>query len=46
MSSGDHMDTLEVADLEQDIGGMSAVEAAETAISAEGYVIVCFVPPK
>ena len=46
MSSADNFDTLEIADLEQDIGGVSAVEAAESSISAEGYIVVCFVPPK
>ena len=40
------VDTLEIADLEQDIGGVCAVEASESSISAEGYVVVCFVPPK
>jgi hypothetical protein len=44
MSSADSFDTLEIADLEQDIGGVSSVEAAESSISAEGFVVVCFVP--
>ena len=46
MSNGDNCDTLEIADLEQDIGGVCAVEAAESSISAEGIIVVCFVPPK
>ena len=46
MSSEETIDTLEIADLEQDIGGMCAVEAAEAAIASEGYVVVCFLPPK
>lgn len=46
MSNDEMGDTLEIADLEQDIGGMCAVEAAEASVSAEGFVVVCFVPPK
>jgi hypothetical protein len=46
MSNEESFDTLEIADLEQDIGGVCAVEAAEASISAEGLVVVCFVPPK
>lgn len=40
------VDTLEIADLEQDIGGVCAVEAAEASISSEGVVVVMFLPPK
>lgn len=44
MSSEETIDTLEIADLEQDIGGMCAVEAAEASISSEGVVVVLYLP--
>lgn len=46
MSNEQILDTLEIADLEQDIGGMCAVEPAETSISAEGFIVTMIVPPK
>jgi hypothetical protein len=46
MSSTDNFDTLEIADLEQDIGGVSAVEPAESYISPEGALVTMFLPPK
>jgi len=46
MSNDETIDTLDIADLEQDIGGMCAVEPAETRISAEGYWVVMVAPPK
>lgn len=46
MSSEQTIDTLEIADLEQDIGGMCAVEPAESSISSEGYLVVMVLPPK
>jgi hypothetical protein len=46
MISEDNIDTLDIADLEQDIGGMCAVEPAEASVSAEGYLVECFQPPK
>jgi hypothetical protein len=46
MSSEQTIDTLEIADLEQDIGGMCAIEPAESSISSEGYLVVMVLPPK
>ena len=46
MSSAENFDTLEIADLEQDIGGVSAVEPAEAHISPEGWAVAMFMPPK
>lgn len=46
MSSADTFDTLEIADLEQDIGGVSSVEPAESYISPEGALVTMFLPPK
>lgn len=46
MSSEGTVDTLDIADLEQDIGGMCAVEPAESSISSEGYLVVMVLPPK
>ncbi len=46
MSSTDNFDTLEIVDLEQDIGGVSAVEPAESRIMSEGYIVVMIAPPK
>lgn len=46
MISEDRLDTLEIADLEQDIGGVCALEPAESSISSEGVVVVMFLPPK
>ena len=37
-------DTLEIADLEYDVGGVSAVEPAEGRTSMEGFVVVMVVP--
>lgn len=44
MSSEQTIDTLDIADLEQDIGGVCAVEAAESSISSENVVVVMFLP--
>jgi hypothetical protein len=44
MSNEETVDTLDIADLEQDIGGMCAVEAAEASISAQGIVVVMYLP--
>ena len=46
MNNVDNFDTLEIADLEQDIGGMCSVEPAEASISAEGFIVTMIVPPK
>ena len=46
MSNEETFETLEIADLEQDIGGMCAVEAAETRVSSEGFIVTMIVPPK
>lgn len=46
MSNEETFDTLEIADLEQDIGGMCAVEPAESSISSAGYLVVMVLPPK
>jgi len=46
MSSEETIDTLEIADLEQDIGGMCAVEPAESCITSEGFAVTMFLPPK
>lgn len=46
MSSEGTFDTLEIADLEQDIGGMCAVEPAESCTASEGYIVVMVGTPK
>jgi hypothetical protein len=46
MSSEETIDTLDIADLEQDIGGMCAVEPAESRVMNEGWVVVMIAPPK
>jgi hypothetical protein len=46
MSSEQTIDTLDIADLEQDIGGVCAVEPSEAHVSGEGFIVTCFVPPK
>lgn len=46
MNSAENFDILEIADLEQDIGGMCSVEPAEASISVEGYIVTMIVPPK
>ena len=37
-------ETLEIAELEYDVGGMGAEEPAETRVSMEGFVVVCVIP--
>jgi len=44
MSSEETIDTLDIADLEQDIGGMCAVEPAESRVMSEGYIVTMFAP--
>ena len=44
MSSEETVDTLEIADLEYDVGGMGAVEPSEACLSGEGFVVVNFIP--
>lgn len=39
------VDTLEIADLEYDVGGMGAEEPAESR-NLPGYIIVMVAPPK
>ena len=46
MSNEEIVETLDIADLEQDIGGMCAVEPAESSISIEGWIVTMVVPPK
>jgi hypothetical protein len=46
MSTEQALDTLEIADLEQDIGGVYAVEAGESHISGESVIVTMFIPPK
>ena len=46
MSSDETVDTLEIADLEQDIGGVHAVEAGEAHLKEEGIVGIMFYMPK
>ena len=46
MSTEETIDTLDIVDLEQDIGGMCAVEPAESRITGEGFVVVLIAPPK
>lgn len=38
------VETLEIADLEYDVGGMGAVEAADSNVSNEGFIVVMVVP--
>lgn len=38
------VDTLEIADLEYDVGGMGAEEPAESRASIEGFAVVLVVP--
>jgi len=44
MSSEETIDTLDIADLEQDIGGMCAVEPAESRVTVEGFIVTTFLP--
>ena len=44
MISEETVDTLEIADLEQDIGGMCAVESAEG--GTNDLIVTWFIPPK
>ena len=44
MANEDTIDTLEIADLEYDVGGMGAVEPDDSRLSAEGFVVVTFLP--
>jgi hypothetical protein len=44
MSNEETIDTLEIADLEYDVGGMGAVEPDDSRLSAEGFVVVNFFP--
>jgi hypothetical protein len=46
MSNEETIDTLDIADLEQDIGGVCAVEPAESRVTVEGFIICTFLPPK
>ena len=45
MINEETIDTLEIADLEQDIGGMCAVESAESR-GTNDFAITMFIPPK
>jgi hypothetical protein len=40
------LDTLEIADLEYDVGGMGAVEPAEGRQGNSDFVVVMVYPPK
>jgi hypothetical protein len=40
------LDTLEIADLEYDVGGMGAVEPAEGRQGNNDFVVVMVYPPK
>jgi len=46
MSMEETIDTLEIVDLEQDIGGVCAVEPAESSVTVEGWIVCTFLPPK
>jgi hypothetical protein len=46
MSIEETIDTLDIVDLEQDIGGMCALEPAESRIMGEGWVVVMAPSPK
>ena len=46
MSNEETMDTLDIADLEQDIGGAHAVEAGESHINGEGFIAIMFYQAK
>jgi hypothetical protein len=46
MISEETIDTLDIVDLEQDIGGMSATEPAESCTVSEGYIVVMVGTPK
>ncbi len=37
-------DTLEIANLEYEVGGMGAVEPDDSRLSAEGFIVVNFLP--
>jgi hypothetical protein len=37
-------DTLEIAELEYDVGGMGSEEPAESQVSMEGFLVVCVIP--
>ena len=45
MSNEETIDTLDIADLEQDIGGTCAIEAAESR-GTNDFTITMFIPPK
>jgi hypothetical protein len=38
------VETLEIADLEYDVGGMGAEEPAESRVAHEGIIVVCVIP--
>ena len=44
MSREENIDTLEIADLEYDVGGMGAEEPAEARVSIEGFIVVMVTP--
>jgi len=44
MNSEQNFDTLEIADLEQDIGGVSSVEPAE-ARGVNDFIVTMYIPP-
>lgn len=38
------VETLEIAELEYDVGGMGAEEPAESRVAHEGFIVVCVIP--
>lgn len=40
------VETLEIADLEYDVGGMGSVEPCDGRLTMEGVVVVMICPPK
>lgn len=44
MNIEETIDTLEIADLEYEVGGMGAVEPDDSRLSAEGFIVVNFLP--
>jgi hypothetical protein len=40
------IDTLEIADLEYEVGGMGALEPSDGRLTIEGVVVVMICPPK
>jgi hypothetical protein len=44
MGSEKTIDTLEIADLEYEVGGMGSAEPDDSRLSAEGFIVVNFAP--